>query len=59
MTDPKSGFFRNRLMWAGFGLAAALEIINGLNYLYPSIPALTFKLLAVTSIQRVLVSSTG
>jgi hypothetical protein len=43
MTDPRSGFFRNRVMWAGFALAAAIETINGLNYLYPSIPALTYR----------------
>ncbi len=43
MTDPKSGFFSNRVMWAGFALAAAVETINGLNYLFPSIPALTYR----------------
>jgi hypothetical protein len=43
MTDPKSGFWSNRLMWLGFGLAALLETINGLNYLYPSVPALTYR----------------
>jgi uncharacterized protein DUF6785/uncharacterized protein DUF6784 len=43
MTDPRSGFFSNRLMWLGFALAAAVETINGLNYLYPSIPALTYR----------------
>lgn len=43
MTDPKSGFFRNRLMWTGFAIAALLETVNGLNYLYPSIPALTYR----------------
>ena len=43
MTDPKSGFFRNRVMWAGFALAAGIETINGLNYLYPVIPALQYR----------------
>jgi hypothetical protein len=43
MTDPKSGFFSNRLMWTGFVLAAALELLNGLNYLYPAIPAITYR----------------
>ena len=38
MTDPKSGFFRNRLMWTGFAIAAGLELMNGLNYIYPSVP---------------------
>jgi len=43
MTDPKSGFFRNRLMWIGFALAAGVEVLNGLNYLYPAVPALTYR----------------
>ncbi|MDO8586003.1 MAG: hypothetical protein Q7T82_03090 [Armatimonadota bacterium] len=38
MTAPKSSFFRNRLMWAGFLIAAALETTNSLNYLYPNFP---------------------
>jgi hypothetical protein len=42
MTDRASGFFRNRLMWLGFAVAAALDIVNGLNYLYPAIPAFPY-----------------
>jgi len=38
MTDPKGSFFRNKMMWLGFGIAAALESLNSLNYLYPSFP---------------------
>ena len=48
MTREDSGktFFRNRLLWIGFGIAAGIDILNGLNYLYrvvPSIP-LTYDL---------------
>lgn len=37
MTEGGSGsaFFRNRLMWAGFVLAAGLNLYNGLAFLYP------------------------
>ncbi len=38
MTDESSGFFRNRVMWTGFAVAAALETMNSLNYLYPNVP---------------------
>jgi hypothetical protein len=38
MTDPSGGFFRNKIMWIGFGVAAALETMNSLNYLYPNVP---------------------
>jgi len=30
--------FRNRLFWIGFALAALVDLINSLNYYYPSIP---------------------
>lgn len=33
-----SKFFRNKMLWIGFGIAAALDILNGLSYLYPQIP---------------------
>lgn len=33
-----SKFFRNRILWIGFGMAAFLDILNGLSYLYPQIP---------------------
>lgn len=38
MTDPKTSFFSNRLMWLGFGVAVALESMNSLNFLYPNVP---------------------
>jgi len=37
-----STLFRNKIMWAGFVLAAAIDIINGLNYIYPSIPRIKY-----------------
>jgi hypothetical protein len=42
MTDMSSGFYRNRLMWLGFAAAAGLDVLNGLNYLYPSVPSLAY-----------------
>lgn len=40
-----SSLFRNKLIWLGFGLAFGLEIIAGLNYLFPVIPSLKIKYL--------------
>ena len=34
-----SGFLRNKLMWAGFGIAAGISLLNGLHTLYPFVPA--------------------
>ncbi|MBI3945418.1 MAG: hypothetical protein HY321_05840 [Armatimonadetes bacterium] len=39
----RPSFFKNRLMWLGFGLAAVTEIINGLAYLTPAIPRTPFN----------------
>ncbi len=36
-------FFRNRLLWIGFGIAAGIDILNGLNYLYRVFPAIPLK----------------
>jgi len=38
-----SNFLRQRLMWIGFAIAAGISILNGLNALYPTIPALRTK----------------
>jgi len=42
-TDAKSGFFKNRLMWLGFSIAAVISIINLLNSIYPSVPYIPVK----------------
>jgi len=43
MTSDPVGFFTNRWMWMGFAVAGAVELLNGLSYLYPSIPSLPIK----------------
>jgi hypothetical protein len=37
-TDRTPGFFRNPLMWIGFGIAFFIELLNGLNLYYPDVP---------------------
>jgi len=43
LTENSGRFFGNKLMWAGFGLAAGISIINGLSYFYPTIPQIPVK----------------
>ncbi len=38
-----SSLFRNKLIWLGFGIAFGLEILAGLNFLFPVIPSLKIK----------------
>ncbi|MEK7400091.1 MAG: DUF6785 family protein, partial [Candidatus Poribacteria bacterium] len=42
-TDGTNKFFRNKLMWIGFAIAAIISIINALNYFNPSIPQIPVK----------------
>ena len=40
MGGNPSRFFRNRLMWIGFGIAGGIELLNGLHLVYPAVPSL-------------------
>ena len=37
-----SALFKSKIMWAGFAVAAIIDIVNGLNTLYPSIPMIRY-----------------
>jgi hypothetical protein len=43
MTNPRLGFFKNRLMWLGFGIAALISVVNLLNSIYPAVPYIPVK----------------
>jgi hypothetical protein len=43
MSEGKHGFFTNRLMWIGFGIAALIDIINGVSFIWPAMPAIPVK----------------
>lgn len=43
MTSEPKKFFTNRWMWVGFGVSGIIDIINGLNYIFPSIPYIPVK----------------
>ena len=36
--------FRSRLLWAGFAIAAGLDLLNQLHHVYPAIPGIHLKL---------------
>lgn len=38
-----TGILRNKAMWIGFILAAAINLINGVSFLYPAIPYIPVK----------------
>ena len=42
--DSGTAFFKNPLMWVGFGLAFGISFLNGLHELIPTIPQLSVKL---------------
>ena len=43
MAHPKSRFFKNKLMWFGFGIISVIVTVNILNSLYPSVPYIPIK----------------
>ena len=43
MTEPTLKFYKSRIMWIGFGIAGVISIINGLNFIYPSVPRVPIK----------------
>jgi hypothetical protein len=38
-----SRFFKDRMLWMGFGVAAMIDIINGLSYFYPQMPRIPVR----------------
>lgn len=44
LTTPKGRFFRSPWMWLGLSIGVTIDIINGLNYLFPAVPSLGGKL---------------
>ena len=43
MTDSRSGFFSNRLMWLGFLIPVVLESVNSLSFLFPAVPRIQLR----------------
>jgi len=40
-----SPFWRDKLMWLSFGIIFAIDILNGFNFLYPSLPSINVRFL--------------
>ena len=43
MTYPKGRFFKSPWIWVGLMIGASIDIVNGLNFLFPSVPSLGGK----------------
>jgi len=43
ITAERDSPFRAGLFWAGFALAAGIDLLNGLGFLYPFLPSLSVK----------------
>lgn len=44
LTDNKSNFLKSKALWIGFALSASMDLINGLHFLYPTVPGVGGKL---------------
>jgi hypothetical protein len=47
MTDPAATLWKNKLFWVGFGVCAAIEVLNGIASLYPSLPSINLQHVSV------------
>lgn len=43
LVDPQNRLLRQSLFWTGLLLASSIQLLNGLHYLYPFVPALPVK----------------
>jgi hypothetical protein len=43
MTDERMALYRNRLLWIGVAIAGTIDLTNGLNYLFPSVPMIPVR----------------
>lgn len=43
MSNRDSGFFKNKLMWIGFAIAAFISLVNGIHYFIPTMPEIPVK----------------
>lgn len=41
ITNPDTSLWRNPLLWTGFIVAGAIDLVNGLHYLFPAVPYLS------------------
>lgn len=48
MVIKQQKFYQNGLMWLGFSIAGTLELLAGLNYLFPQVPAVHLNHYSIT-----------
>lgn len=48
MVSPNLGIFKSRSLWIGFTIAAMLDIINGLSFLFPAVPQIPTRVRSIT-----------
>jgi len=44
MINEPSSLLKNKLLWCGFAIAAGLDLLNELHYIYPTVPYIHLKL---------------
>ncbi|MFC1716817.1 DUF6785 family protein [Candidatus Poribacteria bacterium] len=43
MTRSEGRFFKSKMMWIGFAIAAGIDLINGLHVLFPALPEIPVR----------------
>jgi hypothetical protein len=52
MAQGRDGFYKNGLMWIGFGVAGFFEALAGLHHLFPQIPAVQLNYYSISRFFR-------
>ena len=43
MTHSDGRLFKNKMLWAGFAIAASVELINGIHAFFPTFPEIPVR----------------
>ncbi|MBM3497267.1 MAG: hypothetical protein FJX74_01230 [Armatimonadetes bacterium] len=52
MTSERTQLFRNRYLWIGFGIAAAIDSVNGLHGFFPAVPEIKVRVVQYDAYMR-------
>jgi hypothetical protein len=52
MTQPGAPLFRDRWLWAGFAIAAGIDLLNGFHELWPAVPLIKVRVVHFDAYMR-------
>jgi hypothetical protein len=50
MTEERLSLYRSKLFWIGFAIAGGIDLMSGLNFWFPNVPAFTVRVQTLSNI---------